>query len=203
MRHVFLNTGATVLPFGVARFGVSCGAAFATKHRKTTSTSITCRVVIADSKSTTRRTLRPGLTLPRSMSCVLTSAEARRETLAVRNPNLRRRLRRAFEAQQPLTGGATLPTLRCMEVHLSPDIQAKLDRLASNTGRSKDEFVQDAMAGYLDELARTRNMLDSRSDEAKSGNVRMIPADEVEAGELPADCSTCGSRPSTAPARMR
>lgn len=68
-----------------------------------------------------------------------------------------------------------------MEVHLSPDIQAKLDQLASDTGRSKDDFVQDAMAGYFDELARTREMLDRRYDEAKSGKVRMVPGDEVEA----------------------
>jgi len=68
-----------------------------------------------------------------------------------------------------------------MEVHLSPDIQAKLEQLSSDTGRSKDEFVQDAIAGYFDELARTREMLDSRYDDAKSGKVRMIPSDEVEA----------------------
>ena len=68
-----------------------------------------------------------------------------------------------------------------MEVHLSPDIQARLDQLASDTGRSKDEFVQDAMAGYFDELARTRETIDRRYDEAKSGKVRMIPGEEVEA----------------------
>ena len=39
-----------------------------------------------------------------------------------------------------------------MEVHLSPETQAKLDKLATDTGRSREEFVEDAMAGYLDEL---------------------------------------------------
>ena len=68
-----------------------------------------------------------------------------------------------------------------MEVYLSPEIQAKLDRLASDTGRAKDEFVQDAMAGYFDELASVREMLDKRYDELKSGKVKPIPGDEVEA----------------------
>ena len=68
-----------------------------------------------------------------------------------------------------------------MEVHLSPEIQAKLDRLASDTGRAKDEFVQDAMAGYFDELASVREMLDKRYDELKNGRVKPIPSDEVEA----------------------
>jgi predicted DNA-binding protein len=43
-----------------------------------------------------------------------------------------------------------------MEVHFPPDVPAKLDRLVTETGRSADEFVQDAMAGYVDELADVR-----------------------------------------------
>jgi len=33
-----------------------------------------------------------------------------------------------------------------MEVHFQPDLQAKLDRLSVETGRAKDELVQDARA---------------------------------------------------------
>lgn len=66
-----------------------------------------------------------------------------------------------------------------MEVHFTPEIQARLDRLASETGRSKDEFVQDAMAGYFDELAQVREMLDNRYDDIKSGRVKLIPGEEV------------------------
>lgn len=47
-----------------------------------------------------------------------------------------------------------------------PRCSGKARRLATDTGRSKDEFVQDAMAGYFDELARMRRMLDTRYDEA-------------------------------------
>lgn len=68
-----------------------------------------------------------------------------------------------------------------MEVQLTPDIQARLDRLADETGRTKDEFVQDAMAGYFDELVETRAMLDNRYDDIKSGKVKLIPGDEVVA----------------------
>jgi predicted transcriptional regulator len=66
-----------------------------------------------------------------------------------------------------------------MEVQFTPEIDARLDRLANETGRSKDEFVQDAMAGYFDELAQVREMLDSRYDDIKSGRVKLIPGDEV------------------------
>ena len=66
-----------------------------------------------------------------------------------------------------------------MEVHLSPDMQAKLEKLVMETGRTADEFVQDAMAGYLDQLAATHATLDSRYDDLKSGRVKLIGGDEV------------------------
>jgi len=66
-----------------------------------------------------------------------------------------------------------------MEVHFTPEIQARLDRLAAESGRSKDELVQDAMPGYLDELERTRGMLDSRYDDLKSGKVTPIDGEEA------------------------
>ena len=68
-----------------------------------------------------------------------------------------------------------------MEVHFTPDLQAKLDRLVTESGRSVDEFVQDAMASYFDELGDVRATLDSRYDDLKSGNVKPIPGDEVVA----------------------
>ena len=68
-----------------------------------------------------------------------------------------------------------------MEVHLPPDVQAKLERLASDTGRPADELLQDALAGYFDELAATREMLNSRYDDLKSGRVKPISGAEVRA----------------------
>lgn len=59
-----------------------------------------------------------------------------------------------------------------MEVHLTPELEAKLNEMATKTGRATDELVQDAMAGYLQELAEVRGMLDRRYDEIKSGKVK-------------------------------
>ncbi len=66
-----------------------------------------------------------------------------------------------------------------MELHFTPVIQARLDQLAADSGRAKEEFVLDAMAGYFDKLAQVREMLDTRYDEIKSGKVKLIPGDEV------------------------
>jgi predicted DNA-binding protein len=61
-----------------------------------------------------------------------------------------------------------------MEVHFTPDVEAKLHALATETGRTADEFVQDALAGYFEELVEVRSMLDSRYDDIKSGRVKPI-----------------------------
>ena len=61
-----------------------------------------------------------------------------------------------------------------MEVHFAPDLQAKLDQLANETGRPTGELVEDVVAGYVDELAQTREMLNSRYDDLKSGRVKPI-----------------------------
>jgi predicted DNA-binding protein len=65
-----------------------------------------------------------------------------------------------------------------MEVHFSPDMEARLDQLAQVTGRPKEELVQDAMAGYLEELEQLRETLDRRYDEIKSGKVKMVDGEE-------------------------
>ncbi len=68
-----------------------------------------------------------------------------------------------------------------MELQLTPDVQAKLDQLSGETGRAPDEFVRDALAGYFDELAQVRGMLNSRYDELKSGSATLISGEEVKA----------------------
>ena len=67
-----------------------------------------------------------------------------------------------------------------MEVHFAPDVQAKLERLAIDTGRPAVELLQDALAGYFNELAETQEMLDSRYDDLKSGRVQPISGDDVK-----------------------
>jgi hypothetical protein len=66
------------------------------------------------------------------------------------------------------------PTLDSMEVHFAPDLQAKIDQLVSETGRAPDMLLADAMAGYVVQLAETREMLNSRYDDLKSGKVKPI-----------------------------
>jgi predicted DNA-binding protein len=61
-----------------------------------------------------------------------------------------------------------------MEVHLKPETQSRLNELASRIGRPTDELVEDAMAGYLAEVAEVRNLLDSRYDELRTGLVKAI-----------------------------
>jgi predicted transcriptional regulator len=69
-------------------------------------------------------------------------------------------------------------TMKSMEVHFNPDLQAKLDKLATETGRPTGELVEDAVAGYFDELVQTRETLDSRYDDLKSGRVKPIDGEE-------------------------
>lgn len=66
-----------------------------------------------------------------------------------------------------------------MEVHFTPELEKRLADLAVRIGQPADELVQDVIAGYVDELADTREMLDSRYDDIKSGRVKLIPSDEV------------------------
>jgi hypothetical protein len=69
-----------------------------------------------------------------------------------------------------------------MDVRLkNPEIQAKIDRWVTETGRGPDELIEDAVAGYFEELGQTREMLNSRYDDLKSGRVKAVSGDEVAA----------------------
>jgi predicted transcriptional regulator len=78
-----------------------------------------------------------------------------------------------------LTASLRVSKLVGMVVRLKPETESRLQELAATTGRAPDELVEDAMAGYLAELARARNMLDSRYDDIKSG--RVAPIDGADA----------------------
>jgi predicted transcriptional regulator len=66
-----------------------------------------------------------------------------------------------------------------MEVHFTPDVQAKLEQMARESGRPSGELVEDAVIGYCDELAHTREMLDRRYDDLESGRVKPIDGEEA------------------------
>jgi predicted transcriptional regulator len=66
-----------------------------------------------------------------------------------------------------------------MVVRLSPETESRLRELAVTTGRAPDDLVEDAMTGFLAELSKVRNMLDTRYDDIKSGRVQPIDGEEV------------------------
>ncbi len=66
-----------------------------------------------------------------------------------------------------------------MVVHLRPETESRLKELSATTGRAPDELVEDAMAGYLAELAEMRSTLDDRYDEIKDGRVKPIDGEEA------------------------
>ena len=49
----------------------------------------------------------------------------------------------------------------------------------AQSGRGPDELLQDALAGYFDELVQTGDMLNNRYDELKSGRVKPIDGEEA------------------------
>lgn len=65
-----------------------------------------------------------------------------------------------------------------MEVHFTSEVQAKLDRIARESGRRSDELVEDAVIGYFDELACTGEVLDRRYDDL-DGRVEPIDGEEA------------------------
>jgi predicted DNA-binding protein len=68
-----------------------------------------------------------------------------------------------------------------MEVHLAPELQAKIDQLVIDSGCPIEEIIEEAMEAYIADLAQAREMLDRRYDDLKSGKVKPIPGEEVEA----------------------
>jgi predicted DNA-binding protein len=73
------------------------------------------------------------------------------------------------------------PILKDVEVRLTPETEKKLKDLSTQSGRGTDELVEDAMVGYFHEVLEVREMLNSRYENLKSGKVKLIPGDEVEA----------------------
>ncbi|PYV76103.1 MAG: hypothetical protein DMG96_15230 [Acidobacteria bacterium] len=66
-----------------------------------------------------------------------------------------------------------------MEVRLRPETESRIHDLAARTGRAPDDFVEDAMAGYLLELGETREMLDARYQALKTGRVEPLDGGEA------------------------
>ena len=61
-----------------------------------------------------------------------------------------------------------------MKVQVSAETARKLNDLAASSGRAPNDIVEDALAGYLEEVAVVCTTLDSRYDDLKSGRVKPI-----------------------------
>ena len=66
-----------------------------------------------------------------------------------------------------------------MVVHLKPETESRLRELSATTGRAPEELVEDAMSGYLAELAQVHKMLDGRYDDIKSGRVQPVDGEDA------------------------
>ena len=66
-----------------------------------------------------------------------------------------------------------------MEVNFRPETETRLQELASKSGRQPSDLIEDAMAGYLQELSEVRAMLDDRYDDLKSGRVTPVDGEEA------------------------
>lgn len=79
----------------------------------------------------------------------------------------------------PLTHPINRSRLTPMEVNFRPETETRLQELASKSGRQPSDLIEDAMAGYLQELSQVRAMLDSRYDDLKSGRVTPVDGEEA------------------------
>ncbi|HEV2489726.1 MAG TPA: hypothetical protein VGT03_07955 [Candidatus Acidoferrales bacterium] len=66
-----------------------------------------------------------------------------------------------------------------MEVRFKPETQSRLNELASKSGRPTDDLVEDAMAGYLSEVAEVRGLLDNRYDDIKDARVKPVDGETL------------------------
>jgi predicted transcriptional regulator len=58
-----------------------------------------------------------------------------------------------------------------MEVHLNPDTEKKLRDLAAQSGRGTDELVEDAVAGYFDDVLQVRQHIEEGYSQAQRGEL--------------------------------
>jgi predicted transcriptional regulator len=66
-----------------------------------------------------------------------------------------------------------------MEVQVSAATAKKLNDLATSSGRAPEDIVEDALAGYLEEVASVRKTLERRFDDLKSGRANPIDGEEA------------------------
>ena len=73
-----------------------------------------------------------------------------------------------------------------LAIRLPADIEARLDRLARATGRTKTFYAREAILDHLDEL-EDRYLAEQRLTENRTGRSRTYTLEEVERELDPAD----------------
>jgi len=66
-----------------------------------------------------------------------------------------------------------------MEVNFRPETESRLQDLASKSGSPPSDLIEDAMAGYLQEVAQVQEMLDGRYDDVKNGRVQLVDGEQA------------------------
>jgi predicted transcriptional regulator len=66
-----------------------------------------------------------------------------------------------------------------VEVRVTDETANKLKNLAATSGRAPEDIVEDALAGYFEDVASVRKTLDGRYDDLKSGLVKPIDGEEA------------------------
>jgi hypothetical protein len=64
-------------------------------------------------------------------------------------------------------------------VHVTAETAKKLKDLAATSGRAPDDIVEDALAGYLEEVVSVGKTLDSRYDDLRSGHLKPVDGEEA------------------------
>ena len=82
-----------------------------------------------------------------------------------------------------------------MELHLTPDVQAKLEQMVRDSGRPSEDLVEDAVNGMFAELAFTREMVDRRYDDLKNGRVKLIDGEDAYRRLMEKTDAQCHHRP--------
>jgi predicted transcriptional regulator len=62
-----------------------------------------------------------------------------------------------------------------MEVRFRPETGSRLQELATKSGRTPSDLIEDAMSACLQDLAEVRGMLDTRYDDLKADHLIRLP----------------------------
>ncbi len=66
-----------------------------------------------------------------------------------------------------------------MEVHFPPEVQARIEQMAQDTGRRSDELIENVVTDFLEDFVFTREALNRRYDDLESGRITAIPGQDV------------------------